>query len=156
MKRLVVLAAVTVLLSAGSAFGQHPDCPWRYVTGHWKHSDDLGNVGEVVWKKSQGGALTGIWKDEQGKATELAGWRPDKKALVTTGYGDQGEFWHGEFTTVTESMIKGEIFHRLADGKIRKGTLQLTKTGDDEMPTLFVGTIDGKEVTSKGKYTRVK
>jgi hypothetical protein len=44
----------------------------------------------------------------------------------------------------------------LADGKIRKGTLQLTKTGDDELPTLFVGTIDGKEVTSKGKYTRVK
>lgn len=132
------------------------ECPWEYVTGHWKHTDSTGNESEVVWKLIDGNSLIGMWKGQGEKATELVGWRPDQSALVATGYGENGEHWEVKFTTVTDSMIKGPSFQRTSDGKIMRGTFQLTKKSDDEMPTLFVGTIDGQKATVEGCFTRVK
>lgn len=102
-------------------------------------------------------ALIGHWKEEDGSAaTELAGWRPDEKIFVTTGYGKNGSHWEVRFTTVTESMVEGPMVNRQPDGRLLKGTWQVTKKSEDEMPTLFVGTDDGEQVTVKGCFTRVK
>jgi hypothetical protein len=132
------------------------ECPWELVTGHWKLTNETGHEAHVTWKESAGNALVGTWKDESGKATELVGWRPERGELVATGYGDKGEFWEVRFTTVTEDMVKGPMIDRDADGSVRRGTFQITRKSDDELPTLFEGTVDGEKITIKGCFTRVK
>lgn len=131
-------------------------CPWKLLTGHWRLTDETGNESEVVRQESEGGSLIGTWKGPSGNATELVGWRPDRGELVATGYGDGGEFWEVKFTTVTEAMVKGPMVDRSSDGSLRRGTFQITRKSEDEFPTLFEGTIDGKKVTIKGCFTRVK
>jgi hypothetical protein len=142
-----------VRLAKGDAVAE---CPWKCETGHWKLTDATGYESEVEWKASGGNSFIGIWQDKLGKATELAGWRPDRGVFVATGYGDNGAYWEVKFTTVTETMIKGPMVERASDGSFRRGTFQVTKKSEDEMPTLFVGTIDGKKVSVEGCFTRVK
>lgn len=134
-------------------------CPWKLVTGHWKLTDSTGYAGDIVWESAGDGtqAIVGHWKEEDGSAaTELAGWRPDEKIFVTTGFGKNGSYWEVRFTTVTESMVEGPMVNRQPDGRLLKGTWRVTKRSEDEMPTLFVGTDDGEQVTVKGCFTRVK
>lgn len=132
-------------------------CPWEPVTGYWKFSDSTGYTAEVVWELAgDGPTVIGKWKDKDGTATELAGWRADQKTFVATGYGADGSYAEVHSTTVTESMIKGNMTKRWPNGSLMEGTWQLTKKSADEMPTLFVGTKDGEEVTIKGSFTRVK
>jgi hypothetical protein len=76
--------------------------------------------------------------------------------LVIIGYGPKGEYWEVTCTTVTESMIKGRMIQRTPEGVIMRGIWQVTKTSDDEMATLFVGTQNGNEVNVKGSFTRMK
>jgi hypothetical protein len=45
---------------------------------------------------------------------------------------------------------------RSPEGTVRRGTFQITRTSEDELPTLFEGTVDGKQVSIKGLFTRVK
>ena len=155
MKRITMFA-IGAMFVCGIAVAQPPDCPWRFVAGHWKLSDETGNESEVVWKLVDGDALIGLWTGDDGKATEVAGWRSDTKELVATGYGPKGEYWEVVFTTVTKDMIKGKMLQRTPDGKVMVGIWQVTKKSNDEMPTLFIGTENGKEVTIKGSFKRVK
>lgn len=37
-----------------------------------------------------------------------------------------------------------------------RGIWQVTKKSDNEMPTSFVGTLNGEQVTIKGSFKRVK
>jgi hypothetical protein len=150
------MCAVAAMILSRVAIAQPPDCPWRFATGHWKASDETGNESEVVWKTTEGDALLGLWMGKDGKATEIAGWRSDTKELVVTGYGPKGEYWDVLFTTFTENMIKGKMIQRTAEGVVMRGIWQVTKKSDDEMDTLFVGTANGKEVTIKGSFKRVK
>jgi hypothetical protein len=159
MKRFSIIASIVLCaaFTCGFALGQAPEeCPWKFATGHWRLTDSTGNEADVVWKKTAGDALIGRWKGEDGRAIEITGWRPDRNELVATGYGPNGEYWEVVFTTVTEKMIKGKMIQRTPDGVIKKGTWQVTKKSDDEMPTLFVGTRDGQEVTEKGSFKRVE
>jgi hypothetical protein len=156
MNRVTMFVVVAAIFIAGSASAQPPDCPWKFVTGHWKSIDSTGSEAEVVWKTADGDSLIGLWDGEDGKAMELVGWRSDTKEFVATGYGPKGEYWEVVFTTVTEKLIRGRLIHRTPEGDIRLRIFQLTKNGDDEMPTLFVGTRNGKKVTEKGRFVRVK
>jgi len=133
-----------------------PECPWKCLVGHWKLTDASGNDAEVVWKPVGGDSFLGLWKGDSGEATEVVGWRSDTKELVATGYGPNGEYWEVVFTTVTETMIRGRLVHRTPDGAIKLGIWQVTKTNDNEAPTLFVGTRNGEHVTEKGSFQRVK
>ena len=155
MKRLTMLIVVlAILLSNASVFGQPPNCPWRFVTGHWKATDSDGNEVEVVWRPSGENALIGVYNG--GQSTELIGWRTDKKQFVSTGYGDGGVYWEAIFTHVTKNRIKGKTRHHLPEGKIQKGTLQVTKKGPNVMKSQFKGTIGGEKVTRKRSWERVK
>ena len=156
MKRLTMFVVAATIFVTGSASAQPPDCPWKFTTGHWKLIDSTGSEAEVVWKIADGDSLIGVWEGEDGKAMELAGWRTDTKELVATGYGPKGEYWEVVFTTVTETLIKGRMIQRTPEGDILLGLWQVNKNGDDEMPTLFVGTRNGKKVTEKGRFVRVK
>ena len=153
MKRISMFA-VAAMFVCGIAVAQPPDCPWRFVTGHWKLTDSTGHEGKVVWKATGGNALIGLWEDENGKGTELAGWRPDKKEFVATGYGAKGEHWEIVCTIVTKDMLKGTMINRTSDGKIGKGTWTLSKEGKNEMTSLFEGTVNGEETTIKGHFVR--
>lgn len=156
MKRVTMLAATAILFISGSASAQPAGCPWKFVTGHWRATDETGDQADVMWKSSDGDSLIGMWEGKDGKAMELAGWRSDTQELVATGYGPKGEYWEVVFTTVTDTMIKGKMIHRTPDAVIRVGTWQVTKKSADEMSTLFVGTRNGKEVTEAGSFKRVK
>ena len=98
-------------------------CPWKQPTGHWRLTDSTGYTGDVVWKLAgDNQAALGEWQHKDGtKTTELGGWRPDKKVFVATGYGAKGSYWEVVFTTVTESMIKGDMINRTSDGVISPG-----------------------------------
>ena len=80
----------------------------------------------------------------------------ETKEFVATGYGPKGEYWEVVFSTVTETLIKGRTIQRTPEGDILLGLWQVTKNGGGEMPTLFVGTRNGKKVTEKGRFVRVK
>ena len=156
MKLLMCALAATLFLTGQTVAEDATKCPWKLVTGHWRLTDSTGTA-DVVWKSAgDGQALIGAWEGKDGRATELVGWRPDQKVLVATGYGSNGSYWEIKFTTVTEAMIKGEMVNREPDGTVLKGTWQVTRKNDDEMPTLFVGTRDGEKVTVKGSFKRVK
>jgi hypothetical protein len=135
-------------------------CPWKLATGRWQLGDSTSDAAdEVVWKHiGNDQTAIGLWKNRDGSEfTELIGWRPDQKTLVSTAYGSNGSYWEITFTTVTGNMVKGDLVFRQVDGTVSRGTWQVTKKSDDEMPTVFVATDeDGRAVTIEGRFKRVK
>ena len=111
-----------------------PACPWELVTGKWQLSYDTGYSSTVVWKKTDGNAVIGHWEDAHGKATELVGWRPDKKELAAIGFGPKGTYWNIVFTTVTKSRLKGKITERGDDGETRSGTYESLSNPNPNFP----------------------
>ncbi len=157
MKFYATSLVLGLLLGGVSQAEEAAKCPWKLVTGKWRLSDDTGNSSTVVWKKatSDGNALLGFWKGDNGEATELVGWCPDKKELVAVGFGNDGAYWHIVFTTVTESMLKGDITERRADGKTRSGIYQITKQSDTKSLThILWKDTDGENASVKGSFIR--
>jgi hypothetical protein len=152
----ITIFTVAAMFVCGTAVAQPPDCPWRFVTGQWKMTDSNGDEARVDWKITADDALIGVWERDGGKSVELAGWRSDQKTFVTTGYGTNGSYWEVKCDTVTKKMMKGKAVQRLPDGSVRKGPWQITKESDDEMESILWLTVDGKEVTLKASFTRVK
>ena len=155
--RFIATTLASLFLLAGLLHAEDTaECPWKLVTGKWRLVHDDGNAGTVVWKKTDGGALIGHWEDANGKATELVGWRPDKKELVAVGFGENGSYWNIVFTTVTESRLKGQITERGPDGKTRSGTYEITKESESKSATQIEWKLDGgKTETVKGSFTRL-
>ncbi len=154
--RLAIGCVLVWFVFVGQLAADDAECPWEFSTGHWQLTIG-GYTANVVWRTNNDGqVVVGDWEDETGKFTELAGWRPDQKVLVSTSYGSNGSYCETKFTTVTKSMLKGDMIRRLADGRVMKGTWQVTKKGDDEKTVRFDGTIDGEEITIEGSFKRVK
>jgi hypothetical protein len=156
MRSLATTLAFLLLLNGLAQAQDSAECPWKLVTGKWRLSDDSGNSSTVVWKKTEGDALIGHWEDANGKATELVGWRPDKKELAAIGFGANGSYWNIVFTTVTESRLKGKITERGPDGKTRSGMYEITKESETKFATHFQWKAEGGKTESvKGNFTRL-
>lgn len=158
MRRLASILVIAALLLGTPHAQCGEQCPWQWVTGHWKFSDDSGSSGSVVWNlASDGKAVIGHWRHDDGTtATEMGGWRPDKRVLVSTAYGSTGAFWELVCTKVTEKTLAGESTSRQPDGTVSKGSWKLTKVGANEMESLFEGTAGDERVTIKGTFRRVE
>lgn len=159
MRFLVTAFSAITLLTTYAHAEDAAKCPWEFVTGKWKQSDDSGYSADIEWNSAgDGDAVVGTWTDKDGaKYTELVGWRPEKKMLVATGYGTNGSYWELKATKVTASMIKGKIVDRRPDGMTYTGTWQCKKVSDDLIETNFTGS-DGSDqkITIKGAFKRVK
>ena len=161
MKKLsltVLILATMFLAGYGVVNAEEADkCPWEYLTGKWQYTDDAGSSSTVEWTSAEGDALMGAWEFADGKATGLVGCRPDKKELVSVGFGTNGTYWETVYTTVTESMLKGHKIERLSDGKSRSGTFEFKRESETLMSTSYDWKdADGNTGSIKGKITAMK
>ena len=156
MRFVVTTLALSLLFGSLACAQEAAVCPWKLVTGKWRLASDDGSSSTVVWKKTDGDALIGHWEEASGKATEIVGWRPDKRELVAIGFGPHGSYWKIVFTTVTESGLKGEISERRADGQSRSGTYEIVKESENKLATHYQWSDEGGNIINvKGSFTRV-
>lgn len=160
MSRLAT-PAFAVLLSAmmlNTVKAQEPHQEWmRYLKGEWtSESAELGEGESKVTLGAKGNALVIRGKEEDGDTSiVLMGWRSGTEALVGSGYGSQGNYWHVEYTKISTDSMSGEI-HGVVDGIAFKGTATRKRVDDDHQEIHLKATASGEEFTIAMKLARKK
>ena len=113
MKRKSQVLILFLSLACGSSFAEDKIPPhvafWNSLQGRWTYEISDGTKGTATWEvRASGSVLLGRFQDDQGNvASELAGWRPDKKAMVVNGFGTAGNYWTHTLDKVTPVSIEG-------------------------------------------------
>lgn len=148
---------VLVLLSAMASSHAQESHDWAYLEGTWRFESSNGYEANVDYEIVAGGAAAiGKWTDDSGGATiETLGWRPDQKAMISTGFGNDKKFWRYQFTDISKNECKGSALFIDPNGTVIRGTVSLNKS----KPGLVTGRLDGKtesgeEVSVTVKFTR--
>lgn len=84
---------------------------WKNLAGRWSYERSPDGVkGTVRWRvTTNGSAFRGNFQEDKGiVSTETAGWRPDTKSMVVSGFGSEGNHWHLKLNKVTPVLVEGE------------------------------------------------
>lgn len=157
MKSQYLAVGLALAFNAYANAQELEKCPWKSEFGDFEFQGDDG-ASQISWKPvGDGNAVIGTWNIEGNTYTELAGWQPERKTLVSNGYGPNGAYWEMRSTKVSATMFQGTMIDRRVDGSLYTGTWQCKRVNKDLFETLFVGVSqEGEAVEFKGKFKRKK
>ena len=152
----ILLLALLIIGSVSLLRAAEPH-DWEYLEGNWTFQSSNGYSADIEYKSVAGGvAAVGKWTEEGGGETiETLGWRPDRKALVSTAFGTGEKFWQYEYTEVSENMCRGNAVFVDPNGTVIEGKVSLKREGPDLVSGQLVGsTKNGQQVKIAWTFTR--
>lgn len=160
MSRLSALLVIALVgtVTGGQVMAQEPYKAWmEFLKGDWEYEiKELNLKGTASWTlTAKGNVMVGRFTDTNGLISqEISGWRSDKKRMVASGYGAQGNYWSIE-AEVTADHIEGPNHGILPDGRTYKGVFVGKKVDEDQYEWHFKGRIGEKEHQEMaGTYVR--
>ena len=129
----------------------------KYLAGEWTYKVSDGSKGEAKFSfRAKRKAMVGTFKEEGSTAFELGGWRPDRKAVVVTGFGSKGNYWELEYTKIGAKGGVGKI-QGAVDGVTFKADFSTKVAGPNAWNWSLIGkTPDGDEVKLSAEFLRKK
>lgn len=122
---------------------------WTYLKGTWTY--DIGeSKGTATWRPAaKGNALIGRFQGGIGDpSVEVAGWQADRKALVVTGYGVNGNYWNLEYTDVKEQRMAGKIQGIWSDGQHYSADFVAERVDENQWIWVMTGKYESGEPLS--------
>ena len=159
------MLSTAFLLAASMVVGQaeKPNEDWlKFFKGQWTYEYSSLSVdgevlkGEVTYSAaSKSKAILARGTEGNDKWVELIGWQPDRKRMVSLGYGSlKNNYWLAEYDELSKDRLGGKVSGVLADGRPFSGTSALERVDDNCFEVHLKIKSGEDEISDVGKFKR--